>query len=176
MNQELETLRDELELVLGGLDAQQTQLRPGGDPARWSIQQTVEHLLLTYAATERAMDARILKASATKARASFVQRCGQVVVIRAGLFPRGRKAPEMVTPAQDGAPVPSGILIERVEVALKCMDMKITAGEKIFGTDFRAISHAVMGPLSIGQWRRFHLVHGRHHMKQIKRVRREFGL
>ena len=176
MNQELETLREELEMVLGGLDAQQTQLRPSGDPARWSVQQTVEHLLLTYAATERAMDARISKASATKARVTLLQRCGQVVVIRAGFFPGGRKAPAMVMPAEDGAPAPSGILIERVEVALKGMDGKINAGEKIFGTSFRAINHAILGPLSIGQWRRFHLIHGRHHMKQIVKVRKEFGL
>ena len=32
-----------------------------------------------------------------------------------------------------------------------------------------------LGPLSIDQWRKFHLVHGLHHVKQIRRLRSEFG-
>jgi hypothetical protein len=175
MNQDFETLRDELERALGGLDHRQTQLRPGGDAARWSIQQTVGHLLKTYAATENAMDARIAKASATKAKPSIAQRVGQAVIIRAGLFPPGRTAPEMVCPAEDEAAVPSGVLIERVSVALKSLDARVAAAEKIFGAQDRTVNHVILGPLSISQWRRFHLIHGRHHMKVIARVRREFG-
>jgi hypothetical protein len=29
----------------------------------------------------------------------------------------------------------------------------------------------VLGPLTIPQWRRFHLVHTQHHMKQVARLR-----
>jgi hypothetical protein len=176
MHQDFETLREELERALGGLDARQTQLRPGGDEARWSIQQTVEHLLLTYAATERAVEARISKGSATQARPTLVQRAGQMLIIRAGLFPAGRKAPEMVTPAADDAAVAGGVLIERVGAALECLDTRVAAGEKIFGARARAVRHVVLGPLNFRQWRRFHLVHGRHHIKFIGRVRREFGV
>jgi hypothetical protein len=31
----------------------------------------------------------------------------------------------------------------------------------------------VLGPLSMQQWRKFHLIHGRHHLKQIARIRAE---
>jgi hypothetical protein len=31
----------------------------------------------------------------------------------------------------------------------------------------------VLGPFSIEQWRKFHLVHGRHHVKQIRQRRAE---
>jgi len=176
MNQEFETLREELERMLGGLDARQTQLRPGGDEARWSIQQTVRHLLLTYAATERAIEARILKGTGTRATPSIAQRIGQIVIVRAGLFPPGRKAPEMVTPAANEAAVPGGVLIEQIGAALKSMDQRVIAGEKLFGADQPAVRHVVLGPMNFGQWRRFHLIHGRHHMKLIARVRREFGV
>lgn len=176
MHQDFETLRDELEQALGGLDDRQTQLRPGGDAARWSIQQNIGHLLLTYAATERVMDARIAKGTATRARPSILQRVGQAVVVGAGLFPRGRTAPEMVCPDPEAAAVPSGILIERVMVALKRLDTRITAAEKLFGRQGRTVSHLVLGPMSTNQWRRFHLVHGRHHIKFIARIRGEFGV
>jgi hypothetical protein len=176
MKQEFETLREELERMLGGLDARQTQLRPAADEARWSIQQTVRHLLLTYAATEQAIEARIAKGTATLARPSLLQRAAQIVIIGAGLFPPGQKSPNTVSPPADEAAVPSGLLIEQVGAALKSMDQRVTAGEKIFGAEKRAVRHVVLGPLSITQWRRFHLVHGRHHMKFIAGIRREFGV
>ena len=176
MDQHLETLREELERAIGGLDDQQTQLRTGGDPSRWSIQQTIGHLLKTYAMTEEVIDARIEKGTGTKARPSIAQRVGQVVIIRGGLFPPGRTSPEMVCPSPDEAAAPSGVMIERVTVALKSLDLRIAAAEKIFGTQRKVISHLILGPLSLGQWTRFHLVHGRHHMKFIARVRREFGV
>ena len=44
-------------------------------------------------------------------------------------------------------------------------------GEELFG-DQSAVSHSVLGPLSMQEWRRFHLIHGRHHVKQIQAIRR----
>ena len=176
MNQDFETLRDELERSLGGLDHQQTQLRPGADGSKWSIQQIVGHLLLTYAATESAMDARLEKGSPTKAKPMLIQRLGQFTLIRLAYFPYGRKAPERVTSPGDVAAVPSGVLIAEVDEAISKLDRKVSAAEKMFGEKMRAVSHIVLGPLTAGQWRRFHLVHGRHHIKQILRIRGEYGV
>jgi hypothetical protein len=33
-----------------------------------------------------------------------------------------------------------------------------------------------LGPLGAGQWRRFHLSHGRHHIRQILAIRRAHGI
>ena len=173
MNRDFETLRDELERSLGGLDGEQTQLRPGGDVLRWNIQQIVGHLLLTYAATEMAMDARIEKGTPTKAKPMLVQRVGQFTVIRMQRFPAGRKAPERVTAAADAAAAPSGVLIAEVNDAIASLDRKISAAEKVFGLKVRAVSHMVLGPMNTAHWRRFHLVHGRHHIQQIMRIRAE---
>jgi hypothetical protein len=176
MNPTLERLRDELASSLSGLDARQTQLRPGGDAARWSTQQIAGHLRLTYAVTVIAMDARIEKASATKAKPSMLQYAAQFTLIQCGLFPRGRKAPERVTASPEDAPASGEDLTAQIDAALKNMDRRIDAAETIFGDSRRVISHMVLGPLSISQWRRFHLIHGRHHIKQIQAIRREYGL
>jgi hypothetical protein len=34
----------------------------------------------------------------------------------------------------------------------------------------------VLGPLSAQQWRRFHQVHGQHHLRQIHAIRAEHGV
>jgi len=176
MNRDLEMLRDELERSLGGLDERQTQLRPGGDPARWNIQQIATHLLLTYAATETALDARIAKAAPTKARPTLAQYAGQFTLLRLGYFPRGRKAPDRVTAPADATPVPGGVLIAQVHAAIDTLDRRILEAESIFGPDLRAVSHMVLGPLTTRQWRRFHLIHGRHHIRQIAAIRAEHRL
>jgi hypothetical protein len=67
-------------------------------------------------------------------------------------------------------------LISQAETAIRSLDRKIAAAEKMFGPHCRAINHMVLGPLSAMQWRRFHLVHGRHHIKQIQAIRKEYSL
>jgi hypothetical protein len=176
MNHDLETLRDELERSLGGLDERQTQLHPGGDVARWNIQRIAGHLLLTYAATEAALEARIAKGTPTKADPTVAQRFGQFTILRAGYFPAGRKAPERVTAPADAPAVPGGVLIAQVHRSLDTLDRRIAEAEGVFGPELRAVSHMVLGPLSTRQWRRFHLIHGRHHIKQIAAIRAEYGL
>jgi hypothetical protein len=47
--------------------------------------------------------------------------------------------------------------------------------EAKFGSRIKVLDHPILGPLSIDQWRRFHLVHGLHHVKQIRRLRRELS-
>ena len=49
---DLGELQHAIAYSLRGLDAAQTQLRPVKRKDRWSIQQIVEHLLLTYSSTE----------------------------------------------------------------------------------------------------------------------------
>jgi len=176
MDRTLETLHEELARSLTGLDQEQTQLRPDGDRARWSIQQVVGHLRLTYTATVMAMDARIAKASPTKATPSLLQYAGQFTLIACGYFPRGRKAPAPVTAGTDDAVVDGAALAAAISEALAAMDSRIAKAETIFGNRKRVVSHMVLGPLSIRQWRRFHLIHGRHHIKQILAIRREYRL
>jgi hypothetical protein len=51
------------------------------------------------------------------------------------------------------------------------MDDAIQRCEQRFGSDLKLVNHPILGPLSAGEWRRFHSVHGRHHLRQIRRLR-----
>jgi DinB superfamily len=179
MHPDLKLLQSELDRALAGLDDHQTQLRPCSnsqpDPQRWNIQQIIGHLLLTYGATVTAMDARIAKHAPTRARPSLTQRIGQFAVLRLGWLPRGRKAPAPTTPDPNAAPVSAAALQSMVDSNIASMDARIAAAEQLFGRR-RAITHMILGPLSVAQWRRFHLVHGRHHLRQIAAIRAEYRL
>ncbi len=178
---DLKLLEKELVEAIAGLDAQQTQLRPGGaasqNPAtRWSVQQIVQHLLLSYEATTGAMQARLMKGTPTRATASLLQRAAQFRLLRMQRFPHGRSAPPAVTPKAQTNPVDGAVLQAEIVAALGRMGEHIGRAEKVFGADQKAVSHMVLGPMSLAQWRRFHLVHGRHHIQQIEGIKLGEGI
>ena len=172
MNPTLLQLQREIASSLRGLDANQTQLHPSAHPDKWSIQQIVEHLHLTYSATEIAINARLTKRTPTRAQSTFRQRVFQYAVCRCGYFPLGRAAPAMVMPQPTTHPLSGKDLTEATGEHLTQLDLLFTEAETLFGPTSRCASHAVIGPLTINQWRRFHLVHGEHHLKQIAVIRR----
>jgi hypothetical protein len=47
------------------------------------------------------------------------------------------------------------------------MDEIIRRAEQRYGRRTRLVDHPVLGPLTARQWRKFHWVHGRHHVAQI---------
>jgi hypothetical protein len=51
------------------------------------------------------------------------------------------------------------------------MDALIAQCEERYGKRTRMLDHPVLGPLTAAQWRKFHWVHGKHHVKQIMRLR-----
>jgi len=94
------------------------------------------------------------------------QRVRALVVLGFNHLPEGRKAPKNT--------VPRGLPVEKVkgEVALKIaeMDEIISQCEARFGRG-KVLDHPILGPLTAAQWKKFHLIHGRHHVKQILRLR-----
>jgi DinB superfamily len=172
MHEDLRRLQNEVTKALSGLTVSQTQATPLDHPEKWSIQQIVEHLLQTYRGSIPAIQARIDRGSGTRAKPTPRQRLGQLYIITLGRFPGGRTAPAAVSPALPSTPHDGQDLIERVSAELIRMDEVTARGEQRFG-DRRAVSHIILGPLSMRQWRRFHLVHGLHHVRQIHAIRRD---
>jgi hypothetical protein len=170
MHDDLQQLERVIASSLRGLDPGQTQLRPTGRTDRWSIQQIIEHLLLTYSATETAIVARLEKGRPTQARPKALQHFTQFTLIRLGYFPRGRKAPFMVTSVATEHPLSGVELTRAVSEHLMRLDALFDQGEELFGSA-RCASHMVLGPMSIPQWRRFQLIHGDHHVTQILAIR-----
>ena len=176
MNATFYQLQREIASALCGLDGVETQLCPTSTPGKWSIQQIIEHLLLTYSGTETAINARLAKRSPTRAQSTLRQRVFQYAVTRWGYFPTGREAPPMVTPQPTTHSLSGEDLAHATAEHLARLDLLLTEAETLFGRSNQFASHAVLGPLNIDQWRIFQLVHGRHHLKQITAIRKAHNL
>ncbi|WP_260738742.1 DUF1569 domain-containing protein [Tunturiibacter lichenicola] len=173
MNPTLQQLQREIAYSLDGLDAAQTQLHPPSRPDKWNIQQIMEHLLLSYSGTEMALNARLTKRAPTKAKPNIPQYLGQYTLIHLGYFPRGRKAPPLVSPiAPTTHPICGDDLTQAAADHLAQLDLLCAEAENLFGPTCRCASHMVLGPLRVEQWRKFQLIHGEHHLKQILAIRK----
>lgn len=60
-------------------------------------------------------------------------------------------------------------LVVAMKNELEHMDRLLDTCRDQFGMQ-RIASHFIFGPLRVDQWRRFHVVHGRHHLKQLARI------
>jgi hypothetical protein len=57
---------------------------------------------------------------------------------------------------------------------LSVMDERITRCEQEFGPRAKIGSHSIFGPLTAREWRRFHLVHTRHHARQVQHLKNAY--
>jgi Protein of unknown function (DUF1569) len=68
--------------------------------------------------------------------------------------------------------VPTGIggkeALQLIFSNLEKMDEALRTCEEQFGSKKKIADHPVLGPIPISGWRKFHLLHTRHHMKQIR--------
>lgn len=162
---------------LAGKGCAACQLRPAhshdGKDAAWSTQEVVEHLVLTYRNTGALMDRYIERNAPTQRRPHLKHRALQLLVIRCGGFPRGVRAPEAVVPGKTDLPAMTGDELSAwMKTELENLDAKLDKCSQLFGKQSFA-PHFIFGPLTTEQWRRFHFVHARHHLKQLKRIRKQ---
>ncbi len=54
---------------------------------------------------------------------------------------------------------------------IAAMDAIIAQCEARFGRRVPLLDHPILGPLNAAQWRKLHVVHGRHHLREILRLR-----
>jgi hypothetical protein len=134
---------------------------------KWSVSEVLEHLYLTYTGTVKGFE-RCLQAGRPLASAPRLkERVRAAVVVGAGYFPSGRQAPQNTRPRG----MPTEKLLAEIGPQIAAMDEVIAKCESRYGKRVRVLDHPVLGPLTTSQWRKFHWVHGRHHVKQILRLR-----
>ena len=160
MDSYLERLHQAIAAATQGICEKDFERRPDG---KWSAAEVLEHLYLTYTGTSKAFE-RCLQAGKPLASApSLKQRIAATLVTEFGYFPEGRKSPDHACP--------KGISPEKVVAdicpQIAAMDKIIAQCEERFGSRKKVLDHPVLGPLTVSQWRKFHWVHGRHHVKQI---------
>jgi hypothetical protein len=117
------------------------------------------------------MEARLKKGRPTQSATTIRQRIARAFVLQIGWIPGRNEAPPEVRPELFPPYTAADQLLMETHGALRTMDSVLIKAEQHFGS-VACQSHFALGPMSIAQWRRFHLVHGMHHIRQILRIRR----
>jgi hypothetical protein len=163
---EIQQARDALFEAVRDLTPDQADTAAAG---KWSVAGIVEHLTLSYSKSAAGMERRREKGPGAPARSRTVrQRLQQFIVVTLGYFPQGRESPTAVVPT--GRPYRD--LLADLDRVFSELDASLTATGSALGGSRAVLDHPVLGPFSVNQWRKFHLVHTRHHVKQI-RTRRQ---
>lgn len=149
-----------IERQLEGMAPEDLERHP---PGRWSAANILEHLAITYDGTCRNLQKCLDTTSRRATAATLRQRAGVLVVIEFGRFPTGVEAPAPTRPK--GLSADAALAAVRQNMA--SMDRVMRECEARFGARGAIADHPILGPLSLRQWRRFHYVHARHHLKQI---------
>ena len=164
----LQRLQNAISSVTEGISAEMLCRRP--QPDKWSAAEVLEHLYLTYTGTIKGFE-KCLAAGKPLARVpTFMDQMRTLVVVKLGYMPEGRKSPQNALPCG----LPCDKVLAEVAQKIFTMDALLTQAEQKFGKDCRLIDHPILGPLQARQWRKFHWVHGRHHLKQLARLRSRF--
>ena len=165
MDPHLQKLREEIALALAGLSTQQLIWHP---PGKWCAAEVLEHLYLTYTGTVKGFGRVVESGKPLATFQTWAQRGRTLIVVGLGYLPSGREAPAVTRPR--GLP-PEKVLSEIVPKIAE-MDAVIASCERKFGSRRKLLDHPVLGPLTAAQWRKFHLVHGLHHVKQLRHLKR----
>jgi DinB family protein len=164
MHPKMRQLRDVLTNAIRGMTTEDLTRHPEG---KWCTAEILEHLNLTYAGTiknlERCLAAGTLGSKADRRK----MRWQRLIVTRLGYFPRGRKSPERVLPR---GTQPQRV-IDEIMKNIDRMDDVIRECETRFSLRRPIADHPVLGPLTADEWRGFHITHGKHHARQILRLR-----
>jgi hypothetical protein len=167
MDARLEQLKALVVSATEGMSAEQMSRHAEG---KWCAAEVLEHLYLTYTGTIKAFE-RVLEAGKAPGKTiTLKQRFGTFVVLTLNHLPEGRKAPKTTEPRGMSA----DRIRAEVEEKIAAMDEIIARSEARLGKG-KLLDHPILGPLSASEWRKFHLVHGRHHVKQIMKIREGSG-
>src|SRR6266849_7311121 len=160
----LDKLKDSLQSAVEGMSSEQLSWHP---PGKWCAVELLEHLYLNYTGTIKGFEKVVSSDKPFATRASMAHRVLTFVIVGLGHMPAGRKAPAMAQPRG----LPTEQVRNEIWAKLAAMDAIIAQCEARFGRQLKLLDHPILGPLTATQWRKLHLVHGRHHQKQLLRLR-----
>lgn len=165
MDPHLEKLQQEIASAIAAVPPERWRVHP---PGKWCAAEVLEHLYLTYTGTIKGFERVAVAGKPLVTGPSWRQRGRFLVVVGFGYMPSGREAPAMARPRG----LPAEKIRAEISSRIAEMDECIRRFEEKFGTRTKLLDHPILGPLTGAQWRKFHLVHGRHHARQIRRLGR----
>jgi Protein of unknown function (DUF1569) len=171
MHAVLERVVSQIASQVRELDAETTQLHPKDLAHKWSTQQVIEHLVLGYRMTSCALETRLNKGHVSRnLNRSYLQWSLQLMILSFGSLPRGVPALDETMPTPGAfAPMDGRQLGELLRQEISAMDSLLDSCRRKFGME-RVSPHPWLGPLRVDQWRRYHAVHGSHHLAQLRSV------
>jgi len=153
-------IRDAVANSTDGLSEHQLRLHPEG---KWDSAGILEHLALTFGTTARLFEKLLREGRPLATSPTLKHRAAQLCVLKFGYIPSGTKSPKRVEPAG----ISGREATELIFANLEKMDLAFAECERSFGEKVRIADHPVLGPIRLSGWRKFHLLHTRHHMKQV---------
>jgi Protein of unknown function (DUF1569) len=172
MHAVLERVICQIECEAGGLDAETAQLHPKDLAYLWNAQQVIEHLVLGYRVTSVALQGRLNKGRLSRQRKkrTWLQWSLQIMILTFGSLPKGLPAPDDTTPVPEGFGKLDGRqMADLLRKEAGMMDSLLDQSRRKFGME-RVAVHPLLGPLRVDQWRRYHVVHGYHHLEQLRSI------
>lgn len=160
MDPHLERLQREIAAVLNGAQPLLHE-HPSG---KWSTAEILEHLYLTYTGTIKGFERLLAAGKPLATKPTLKQRLQALVVVEFKYLPSGREAPRQARPRG----IPAEEVLSAISPKIAAMDAIMARCDDQFGSGVRLLDHPILGPFTTAQWRKFHLVHGLHHVKQIR--------
>lgn len=157
-------LQQVLSHAIHGMTPEELTRHPQG---KWSASEILEHLNLTYSGTIKNLERCLAAGESGASSDRNKRRWARLLITRVGYFPGGRESPERVRPR--GTPAEQ----VRAEIMdnLVRMDDVISRCESLFPPRQPIAEHPALGPLTAAEWRGFHVTHGKHHARQILKLR-----
>ena len=152
-----------LEVVLDAMKDGGSQYSVRRDPARWSPVEIVEHLTRSYSGTAKGFERCVEKGAPLATATTIKQRLQQFALIKLGYFPEGRQSPKHIIPTGD---LDHHAVLEAVRRDLARLDDAAIKARQALGSG-KMLDHPILGALTIDQWLKFHVVHTKHHARQI---------
>src|SRR3954447_21004201 len=169
MHPDIQIAREAIDTATESMTTEQLSWHPEG---KWCTAEVLEHLALAFGGTAKALGRVAENGKSAATVPSMKQRLGTWMVTGAEFLPGGRTAPAGVTPKGS---IAADQVLATIRKNLADMDEAISACEAKLGTAICIADHPVLGPLTVAQWRKFHKVHTRHHMKQVAALRAQMA-
>jgi hypothetical protein len=127
--------------------------------------------VLSYRLTTEGLETRLNKGRLSRNRTrTCLQWSLQLMILSFGALPRGVPALDETMPTPETFAAMNGRQLEDLlRQEIDAMDAVLDRCRRKFGME-RVSIHPWLGPLRVDQWRRFHVVHGLHHVTQLRSV------
>ncbi|HEY6852859.1 MAG TPA: DinB family protein [Gemmatimonadales bacterium] len=151
------------ERILGPLAGRPDAAWYRAPAGKWSPAQIVEHLAISMVGSAELFERRRAHDPMTRRPRTLFERVGGWFVMAVGFYPQGFRAPEGTIPAPN---VTRGAAEAKFRAGLAHWEElpRLLLPARRYDL---FVKHPRFGDLTVEEWMRFHVVHARHHEKQI---------